>query len=235
MFVNPAARIATVIVSMFAIAAIAEQSLAGSGDKKVNLYEQSCNRGDAAACTYLGLFYTTGEGVKLNYYRANELFEKACSAGYAAGCTELGFSYQFGQGVKQNYHRAAELYEKACSGGNLLGCFSLGNVGYNYEFGQGVKKNYHRAAELYEKACSGGYASACANLGHLYRNGKGVAQDRSRAAMLYRKAVKLDKSIEERLKKKGIRLEEEPKARPVPNKKKQHSRDSELPDDLGEL
>ncbi len=50
---------------------------------------------------------------------------------------------------------------------------------------------YQKAAKLFQKVCDGGVAGGCSNLGHLYYNGQGLRQDKSRAKEYYGKACDL--------------------------------------------
>ena len=55
-------------------------------------------------------------------------------------------------------------------------------MGVNYEHGYGCEQSDERAAEWYNKAVAQGHAPAMAALGGFYHNGKGVPQNRKRAA-----------------------------------------------------
>ena len=107
----------------------------------------------------------------------------ACNGGIAASCSDLGTAYRFGDGVPRDDFHAAELYERACGGGHAEGCVRLGNL---YIEGEGVPKDVSRAARLFERVCEGGYPTGCFLLaGMYYAGGKGVSEDRVRAADLF--------------------------------------------------
>jgi TPR repeat protein len=75
---------------------------------------------------------------------------------------------------------------KRCDAGDAALCYSIGLA---YDNGtDGFSVNRKLAAGYYEKACARDIAGACTNLGLLYRNGRGVTKDVSRAAALYKKA-----------------------------------------------
>jgi len=166
---------------------VKDEQPAGVEDKK-SQYEMACEKGDAAACTRLGLLYDTGEGVKQDYARALELYAKACDGGNAMGCYNQGLMYALGKGIKKDYRRAAELYQKGCAGGNAMGCTNLGIL---YRDGKGVNKDYNRAIELCEKGCKGGNSVGCANLGWMYYKGIGTAPDQTRARSLFEQACSM--------------------------------------------
>ena len=51
----------------------------------------------------------------------------------------------------------------------------------DYEIGAGVPQNYSRALALYTKACNAGNAMGCRKENEMKRDGKGVANNGSRA------------------------------------------------------
>lgn len=92
------------------------------GSFDIDELQKSCNKGDAAGCTRLGLAYHLGRGVRQDYKKANELFSKSCDLEFGSGCYNLGILYTNGQGVKQDKSMAKEYFGKACDLGDQIGC-----------------------------------------------------------------------------------------------------------------
>jgi len=51
-------------------------------------YTQECKAGDMSQCYRLGIFYSTGRGVKQSYTQAKNVYEISCSQGDKASCME---------------------------------------------------------------------------------------------------------------------------------------------------
>ena len=88
-----------------------------------NSLESRCSRGDKGACETLGVMYITGDGVRVDGYKAIRYLEKACSMGRASGCNSAAFIYANAEGgVKQNYTKAMKYWYRACRLGDETGC-----------------------------------------------------------------------------------------------------------------
>ncbi|KAF3979124.1 MAG: sel1 repeat family protein [Methylococcales symbiont of Iophon sp. n. MRB-2018] len=68
------------------------------------------------------MYYTEGEGVKQNHFKAVEFYQKACALDDGEGCNNLGFMYDKGEGVRQSTQKALEYYGEACDLESQLGC-----------------------------------------------------------------------------------------------------------------
>jgi len=75
---------------------------------------------------------------------------------------------------------ATKWYKKAAEGGNKRACAALGVM---YSNGDGVVQSFHEAKYWLELA--GDDARALLDLGRLYRDGKGVRQDKAKALELF--------------------------------------------------
>nr|WP_281721638.1 tetratricopeptide repeat protein [Nitrosomonas nitrosa] len=82
----------------------------------------ACEKGDATACTSLGMLHVEGEGVEQNNFQAAALFRKACDGGDALGCGSLGFLYEYGGGVRQDNAEALKYFGKVCDLKVQVGC-----------------------------------------------------------------------------------------------------------------
>src|SRR5690606_38659877 len=70
-------------------------------------------RGDAHAQYNLGLLYSRGEGVPVDYAEAARWYQKAADQGIVAAQFNLGILCAKGQGVAQDHSLALEWYRKA--------------------------------------------------------------------------------------------------------------------------
>ena len=102
-----------------------------------------------------------------------------CTRGDIRACYMAGLRYQ-----RHNQTLEANKYFKiACDHNRSSGCFSLG-VYYHIRW----KKYHSLAVKYYTKACELNSAKACNNLGNMYRDGKGVDKNISKAIRLYEKS-----------------------------------------------
>jgi TPR repeat protein len=86
----------------------------------------ACNRGDAVACEEVGVRYITGNGVRLNGYKAIQYLSKACKHSVAGACNTMAFIYANGEGgVKQDYKKALYYWRKACRYGDRSACANI--------------------------------------------------------------------------------------------------------------
>ncbi|WP_277297271.1 tetratricopeptide repeat protein [Succinatimonas hippei] len=82
------------------------------GANSIENYQKACDLNDGVGCTLLGNSYYSGNGVKQDYFKANEYFKKACDLNYGGGCAFLGNSYHYGLGVNQDLFKANEYFKK---------------------------------------------------------------------------------------------------------------------------
>ncbi|GAA7783949.1 hypothetical protein HpMS113_07460 [Helicobacter pylori] len=57
--------------------------------KAVYLYSRACELKDGWGCSFLGVLYYNGDGVKQDSKKAAALFEKACKLGDQKACEAL--------------------------------------------------------------------------------------------------------------------------------------------------
>lgn len=119
----------------------------------------SCEAGDGAACTRLGVLFTKGgEGLPLDPFVGARFFHQACDADNAAGCMFLAEAYRQGDGVLIDPTRAPELYTKACGLGAGLGCRSVGDL---VVLGAVQNATPESATAWYQRGCELGDAQSC--------------------------------------------------------------------------
>ena len=82
---------------------------------------ESCT--DAKKCEALGVRYITGDGVRIDGYKAVRYLERACSMGRASACNGAAFIYADAEGgVRQDYRKALDNWSRACRLGDQTGC-----------------------------------------------------------------------------------------------------------------
>ena len=64
--------------------------------------------------------YAEGQGVEVDYVKANEWFQKAAEQGNADAQCNLGVMYAEGQGVEVDNAKANEWYQKSAEQGNAV-------------------------------------------------------------------------------------------------------------------
>ncbi len=61
----------------------------------------------------LGIAYSEGDGVGLDYRQAAYWYRKGADAGNAPGMYDLGLAYEYGKGVERNYQQATYLVSQS--------------------------------------------------------------------------------------------------------------------------
>jgi TPR repeat protein len=142
---------------------------------------------------------------------ANRWLNRAAAMGDRHAMLLLGLRSDGGWGIQEDPAEAAHWYEKVIAGGWNRDFDSdlntaQNNLGALYEEGRGVVRDVGKAAQLYGEAArgrrttnesdalfyalfDGGSTTAAYNLAVLCEAGRGVQQDKSAAAWLYRKAA----------------------------------------------
>ena len=151
-----------------------------------SLWKNSAEQGFAVAQNSLGVDYTTGQSVPIDYEKAVFWYTKAAEQGYASAQNNLGICYKNGQGVPQDYEKAVYWYTKAAEQGIAV---AQTDLGVRYAKGQGVPQDYEKAVYWFTKAAEQGFAAAQNNLGVCYAKGQGVPQDYEKAVYWFTKAA----------------------------------------------
>ncbi len=175
-----------------------------------------CDNNIMESCDKLASAYQTGTGTEVNPQKSIYFYNKACNAGYKMSCSMLSLIYEDGVIVKKNLKKAKKYREKA---GNFFekdtkftkkeiqnkyilakkDCLvnkiskRCVDLGYIYSTETFSKKNYTIAKKLYELACYDKVAEGCYALSSLYREGKGMKQDKIKEEIYYDKYFSLIK------------------------------------------
>ncbi|MBU6485497.1 MAG: sel1 repeat family protein [Betaproteobacteria bacterium] len=143
--------------------------------------------GNGAAGYYLARMYRDGLGVHADPARALRWAEEGAARGNALAQNMVGLLEDAGHGLRRDDKAALASYLAAADQGLAWGAF---NAGYFYESGRGrAQPDASTAFEYYRRAADDGNAAAGNAIGDLYRTGRGVPQDRDRAAQWYRWAA----------------------------------------------
>jgi hypothetical protein len=145
-----------------------------------------CDANDPKGCLGLGGALRAKLGVgkpSPDGDAAEEAFRRACDGGEASACTALGEMMFQGLGIARDPKGSLSRFEKACRGSDFAGCNDMGLA-----LAQSSPADYATAKTYFEKACSKETGLGCLGLGMLYRDGKGVARDASRAKALFKQA-----------------------------------------------
>ncbi|MCF7817205.1 MAG: sel1 repeat family protein [Kiritimatiellales bacterium] len=143
-------------------------------------------QGDAAAQLALGLAYTQGEVVNLDYKEGIRWLTLSAAQNNAVAEYYLGKCFHKGLGVPKNHEKAREFYQRSAEQGCALGQNGLGVL---YSTGEGAPQDAERAFEWYKKAAEQGLPEAQCNLADYYYTGTGVKKDELKAFKEYSNAA----------------------------------------------
>ena len=116
----------------------------GECSKAVEWWTKAAEQGDMYSQFELGLCYSTGQGVPVDFVKATEWLTKAAEQGEVSSQAELGVCYAIGQGVPRDYVKATEWLTNAAEQGDMD---SQSRLAECYRNGWGVTKNLDKAEE----------------------------------------------------------------------------------------
>lgn len=166
-----------------------------SKDKTANMIkylQKACNLGSAQGCGSLGEVYQSqikDKKLSFSYYaKACEVAQPNKDNDKAIGwdCMKIGVAYYNGESVAKNNEKALKYFLKGCE----LSNFICGNYvrkfykGYNGELIK-VPQDYKFAFQLAKKGCDLKDGESCNYLGILYQEGKGTAQNLTKAFLIF--------------------------------------------------
>lgn len=149
--------------------------------------------GRAHAMAEVGLRYSNGAGVELDFVKAAQWFEMARAAGDASAGTLLAECYLYGKGVTKNESKAVSLLRDAVAAKDPRAMDRLANC---YHKGIGLAQNDAEAFRLYSQAANLHYVDSVGNLGVLYLTseatdlGKDMTARTNKAVTLFRDGAK---------------------------------------------
>jgi serine/threonine protein kinase/TPR repeat protein len=126
--------------------------------KPITDLAQTCDGGNATACSQLAIWYEHTNTVTDGEQKAATYYSKACDGELPEACRKLGLKYLFGTGVERDNSRAIALFTRSCDEGDYEGCDTVADI---FHEGKGVNPDNRRAAALYAKACTDGDEFGC--------------------------------------------------------------------------
>ena len=191
-----------------------QRGIARNDARAMELYVEAFSNGYAEAGVHLGNAALFGEGLPEDAQRAAECYQRSGECGSANGKARYGLCLELGLGVAVSHTEAAKYYKLSSDQGDLfgvclyalclrkgIGCkqnitgaerlFDRRQLGDILEVADYLRKNRVspcKAVELYHCAAERGDNVAKCYMGMCYDDGIGVAQDKSRASLLYSKA-----------------------------------------------
>ncbi len=111
------------LTGMIILGGCTEAPLPGNTGSSKGSVSSAGGCSSAKSCEDLGVRYITGDGVRIDGYRAVHYLERACSMGRGSACNGAAFIYADAEGgVKQDYRKALDYWSRACRLGDQTGC-----------------------------------------------------------------------------------------------------------------
>eukprot|EP00614_Pseudopedinella_elastica_P002451 CAMPEP_0172595050 /NCGR_PEP_ID=MMETSP1068-20121228/14569_1 /TAXON_ID=35684 /ORGANISM="Pseudopedinella elastica, Strain CCMP716" /LENGTH=457 /DNA_ID=CAMNT_0013393387 /DNA_START=113 /DNA_END=1486 /DNA_ORIENTATION=- len=157
--------------------------------------KEGSQRGHLMCRFFLGEMYYFNRGVPannakyFNQFKGVKLWKDVAEAQtYVPAFERLAEAYKTGIGVMEaDPVKAADYYAKATNS-HVADAYS--ELAEMYEKGSGgMVKDEAKAAQQYQFSVDQGNDKAKYNLGHMYMDGRGVAQDKSKGEALFKEAV----------------------------------------------
>ena len=128
------------------------------------------------------LEFLNGQGVRKDPAEAFRLNAEAAEQGYHDAVLAMGWFYLNGIGVAVDVEEGCRWYRKSARQGDARAMFSLGAIAY-------ARRDFGEAAVWLARAVEQRHSRSLFWLGKLYWHGRGVPQDRRRAAGLFDQAA----------------------------------------------
>ena len=163
--------------------------------KAADAYQHAADLGDTVSMIRLAAIVGPGDGVPVDFERAQSLLQKAVAAGGSnagVGLVEPRRPLPHGRCRSiATWPQAADAYQHAADLGDMASMIRLAAI---VGSGDGVPVDFERAKALLQKAIAagGGNASwAWASLGDLYRTADAGHRDMAKAVDAYQHAIDL--------------------------------------------
>ena len=164
--------------------------------KAVEWYRKAAEQGLANAQNNLGDCYYSGKSVTQDYAKAFQWYNKAAEQENDEASAYICVMYYTGQGVAKNVAKANEWYNKALKNGAKESwvIYKIGSGFYD-------QKDYSKAMEWFLKGevFKDTWGASCSYwIAVMYRDGKGVPQNLTKAKLYAQKAVDKEDSSSNR-------------------------------------
>lgn len=169
------------------------QGFSADIETAARLYTRAAHAGDGEAYFRLGRLYASETPLFDDPSRAALLLERAIAERVYGAERELAKLYETGRGVEKDLLQARQLYSAAADG-NPWAARDAGRV---FASDDGAEADLAAAASWYRQAADGGVPWAAWDLAKMTEAGRGVAEDRPEALILYATALSLsdDKNL----------------------------------------
>ena len=166
-------------------------------------YRKAAEKGVSSGQFNYGFMFYYGYGVKKDYSEALRWFTKAADQNYKDAFSYLGEIYEKGYGVLKNHEKAISYYKKGADKGDDFCKKALKRIEASESaddwYYAGVEEegrgNYEEAVRYYKKAAKANHIEALFDLACMFKNGKGVEQNKGTAAQFFLRAAKLGDSV----------------------------------------
>ncbi|NTV98117.1 MAG: sel1 repeat family protein, partial [Chlorobiaceae bacterium] len=150
--------------------------------EQIEELQSAARNGNPLAQYNLGVAYSTGKGVRADYFESVKWFRMAAEKGHAEAQYNLGLALEKGRGVFMDYPEAVRWYRRAAQQNYSP---AMNRIGEMYTNAHGVPRNYREAFNWFWLAAEKGFAAGQHNLGTAYDKGLGTARNYSLAFKWY--------------------------------------------------
>jgi TPR repeat protein len=140
----------------------------------VDYFRRSAELGYSQAQVVLGYFYDTGSIVTQDSQQAADWYKKAAKQDDRLADWLVGRLYYTGSGVPRDLNAAESWLQKSANQGDPFGQYLLGMVRLE-------RNDYSKTADWFRKAAMQGLPQAQQQLGELFKQGRGVNEDKFEA------------------------------------------------------
>lgn len=159
-----------------------------------HIYNQALH-GDKQAQYFLGVMYSSGDGVTEDDEQALHWYKRAAERDYAPAQRAVGLCYANARGVSRDQPQSVTWLRRAAENGDGEAQYELG---MKYMSGEGVSEDFQQTLFWMKKAARKGIGEAQLELGILLRDGAGVDHVSGPFAS-YRNGSVINKDAEEAL------------------------------------
>jgi len=180
----------------------------------IKWWKKAAEQKHAGAHSCLGSCYMEGSGVIKNVFKAAQWWKKAAKLGDSTAQSNLSLCYKRGIGVLLSLDKASywkrkswetndedeydeenikrfDEYNLKAENGDAEAQYYLAKC---YEKGEGVKRNYEKAFYWFSKSAEQGYEYSVSAMGWMYKGGRGVTKDNTKAKECFGKVKYLNNS-----------------------------------------
>lgn len=143
--------------------------------------EQLAKKKDTGAQLKLGEIYYYGDGVPVDYKKAEKWLKKAADNGVAEADYLLGLIYFDGLVGKPDIKKGLQFMTDASDAGNADAQFYLGRL---YDLGTKVPQDFNKALSLYTSGAEGGSLEAQILLAEMYDKGLRVPMNKAKGIQM---------------------------------------------------